>query len=43
MVRRAGLLPDGMRHPHHGQWGASRALALCGAVVRAHAALIGRY
>jgi hypothetical protein len=26
-------------HLHHGQWGATRALALCGAALRAHAAL----
>ena len=37
-VSRKGLL-DGLPHPHHGQWGATRALALCGAATRAHAHL----
>ena len=25
-------------YPHHGQWGATPALAMCGALMRAHAA-----
>lgn len=37
-VWRTGLL-DGLPYPHHGQWGSTRALALCGAVMRAHATL----
>jgi hypothetical protein len=37
-VWRRGLL-DGLPYPHHGQWGATRALALCGAAMRAHALL----
>ena len=37
-VWRRGLL-DGLPHPHHGQWGATCALALCGAVLRAWAKL----
>ena len=40
-VWRKGLL-DGLPHPHHGQWGATRALALCGAAMRAHAKLSRR-
>jgi hypothetical protein len=38
-VWRSGIGPDGLPHPHHGQWGATRALALCGAAMRAHACL----
>ena len=37
-VWRKGLL-DRLPHPHHGQWGTTRALALCGAAMRAHALL----
>jgi hypothetical protein len=37
--RRMGM--DGeWPHPHHGQWGAAVALAMCGAVVRAQAVLV---
>jgi hypothetical protein len=35
-VWRKGLL-DGLPYPHHGQWGPTRALTLCGAAMRAHA------
>jgi hypothetical protein len=39
--RRSGL--DGeLPYPHHGQWGATLPLAICGAVMRAHAALVKR-
>ena len=37
--RRAGL-NGGLPYPHHGQWGATPALALCGAIMRAHAQLV---
>jgi hypothetical protein len=37
-VWRKGLL-DGLPYSHHGQCGATRALALCGAAMRAHAKL----
>jgi hypothetical protein len=36
--RRQGL-DEGFPHPHHGQWGKTPALAMCGAVMRAWAAL----
>jgi hypothetical protein len=35
-VWRTGL-QNGLLLPHHGQWGPTRALALCGAAMRAHA------
>jgi hypothetical protein len=37
--RRSGVGPDGMLHPHHGQWGRTLPLAMCGAVLRAWAML----
>jgi hypothetical protein len=37
--RRSGM--DGeWPHPHHGQWGPTLPLAMCGAVMRANAALV---
>ena len=38
--RRSGRGDDGFRHPHHGQWGRTLPLAMCGAVLRAHAGLV---
>jgi hypothetical protein len=35
---RSGL-HDGLPHPHHGQWGQTLPLAMCGAVMRARAGL----
>lgn len=35
--RRSGLAGGGWRHPHHGQWGQTLPLAMCGAVLRAWA------
>lgn len=37
--RRAGIGADGMRYPHHGQWGRTIPLSLCGGVLRAWAML----
>jgi hypothetical protein len=37
--RRSGMDGD-LQHPHHGQWGTTLPLAMCGAVVRVHAALV---
>jgi hypothetical protein len=37
--RRSGTGADGLPHPHHGQWGATLPLAMCGAVIRARAGL----
>lgn len=37
--RRMGL-DDEQPHPHHGQWAKALALAMCGAAMRAHAALV---
>jgi len=37
MIRRSGLLADGLRHPHHGAWGRTVALATAGAALRAWA------
>jgi hypothetical protein len=39
--RRIGLR-GGVPHPHHGQWGRTLPLAMCGAVVRAYAGLAKR-
>jgi hypothetical protein len=40
--RRAGIDRDGLPFPfpHHGSWGATLPLALCGACVRAQASLV---
>lgn len=38
--RRSGRDDDGLRYPHQGQWGHTLALAMCGAVMRARAALV---
>jgi hypothetical protein len=32
--RRAGRGADGMLHPHHGQWGRTLPLSMCGAAMR---------
>jgi hypothetical protein len=39
--RRSGMDGD-LPHPHHGQWSATLPLAMCGAAMRAHAALVKR-
>jgi hypothetical protein len=36
---RSGTGADGLPHPHHGQWGRTLPLAMCGAALRARAKL----
>ena len=37
--RRTGISPDGFAYPHHGQWGRTTPLSMCGGALRAWAML----